>query len=42
VRATSVVMGALLGWLLLKEQLGALRVFAAALMVAGLVVIAAA
>ncbi|MEW5720827.1 MAG: DMT family transporter [Chloroflexota bacterium] len=39
VRATSVVMGALLGWLLLKEQLGALRVFAAALMVAGLMLI---
>ncbi|MBM3129538.1 MAG: hypothetical protein FJ009_13045 [Chloroflexi bacterium] len=42
VRATSVVMGALLGWLFLKEQLGALRVFAAALMVAGLVLIAVA
>jgi drug/metabolite transporter (DMT)-like permease len=40
VRATSVVMGALLGWLFLKEQLGALRVFAAALMVVGLVLIA--
>jgi drug/metabolite transporter (DMT)-like permease len=42
VRATSVVMGALLGWLFLKEQLGALRVFAAALMVVGLVLIAVA
>ena len=40
VRATSVVMGALLGWLFLKEQLGALRVFAAALMVVGLMLIA--
>jgi drug/metabolite transporter (DMT)-like permease len=42
VRASSVVMGALLGWLVLQEQLGALRVFAAGLMVAGLVVIAVA
>ncbi len=42
VRASSVVMGALLGWLLLKEQLGALRVFAAALMVVGLMLIAVA
>jgi drug/metabolite transporter (DMT)-like permease len=42
VRATSVVMGALLGWLFLKEQLGALRVFAAALMVVGLMLIAVA
>jgi drug/metabolite transporter (DMT)-like permease len=31
-----------LGWLFLKEQLGALRVFAAALMVVGLVLIAVA
>jgi drug/metabolite transporter (DMT)-like permease len=42
VRASSVVIGALLGWLLLKEQLGALRVFAAALMVVGLMLIAVA
>lgn len=40
VRASSVVMGALLGWLLLKESFGAARVFAAALMVVGLVLIA--
>jgi len=40
VRASSVVIGALLGWLLLKEQFGAVRVFAAALMVAGLLLIA--
>lgn len=40
VRATSVVMGALLGWLFLKEELGALRVFAAVLMVLGLALIA--
>jgi len=40
VRASSVVIGALLGWLLLKEQFGAARVFAAALMVAGLLLIA--
>ncbi len=40
VRASSVVIGALLGWLLLKEKLGAVRVFAAALMVVGLLLIA--
>ncbi|MBI5305051.1 MAG: EamA family transporter [Chloroflexi bacterium] len=40
VRATSVVMGALLGWLWLKEQFGAVRVFASALMVAGLAMVA--
>lgn len=39
VRASSVVIGALLGWLLLKESFGAVRVFAAALMVVGLVLI---
>ncbi len=42
VRATSVVMGALLGWLVLKEQLGAARVIAAATMVAGLLLMAGA
>ena len=40
VRATSVVMGALMGWLLLKEKFGAVRVFAAATMVAGLLLVA--
>lgn len=40
VRATSVVIGALFGWLLLKEKFGAVRVFAAVMMVAGLLVIA--
>ena len=40
VRASSVVIGALLGWLLLKESFGAVRVFAAALMVVGLLLIA--
>ena len=40
VRASSVVIGALLGWLLLKESFGAVRVFAAALMVVGLTLIA--
>ncbi len=40
VRASSVVIGALLGWLLLKEPFGAARVFAAALMVVGLLLIA--
>ncbi len=40
VRATSVVMGALMGWLLLKERFGAVRVFAAATMVAGLLLVA--
>jgi len=42
VRATSVVMGALMGWLVLKEKFGAVRVFAAATMVVGLLLIAAA
>jgi drug/metabolite transporter (DMT)-like permease len=42
VRATSVLIGALLGWLLLKEKFGALRVFAAATMVVGLMLIAVA
>lgn len=40
VRATSVVISALFGWLLLKERFGAVRVFAAALMVVGLGLIA--
>jgi len=40
VRATSVVISALFGWLLLKERFGAARVFAAALMVVGLGLIA--
>jgi drug/metabolite transporter (DMT)-like permease len=40
VRASSVVIGALLGWLLLKESFGAARVFAAALMVVVLLLIA--
>lgn len=40
VRATSVVIGALFGWLLLKEQLGALRVVAAGTMVVGLLMVA--
>jgi drug/metabolite transporter (DMT)-like permease len=40
VRATSVIIGALFGWLLLKEQLGAVRVFAAAVMVIGLAMVA--
>lgn len=40
VRASSVVIGALLGWLWLKESFGAARVFAAALMVAGMLLIA--
>lgn len=42
VRATSVVIGALFGWLLLKESLGAVRVFAAAMMVVGLMLLAVA
>ncbi len=42
VRATSVVIGALLGWWWLREKFGAVRVIAAATMVAGLVLIAAA
>jgi len=40
VRATSVVIGALFGWLLLKESFGAVRVFAAATMVMGLTLVA--
>lgn len=40
VRATSVVIGALMGWLVLKEKLGAVRVVAAAIMVVGLGLIA--
>lgn len=42
VRATSVVIGALFGWLLLKESFGAVRVFAAAVMVVGLTLVAVA
>lgn len=42
VRATSVVMGALFGWLLLKESFGPVRVFAALTMVAGLLLVAVA
>ncbi len=42
VRATSVLIGALFGWLLLKEGFGAVRVFAAALMVVGLTLVAVA
>jgi drug/metabolite transporter (DMT)-like permease len=42
VRATSVVIGALFGWLLLKESFGAVRVFAAATMVVGLTLVAVA
>ncbi len=42
VRATSVVIGALMGWLVLKEKFGAVRVFAAATMVVGLTLIAVA
>ncbi len=40
VRATSVVIGALLGWLVLKESFGVVRVLAAAIMVLGLLLIA--
>jgi len=40
VRATSVVMGAIFGWLLLKERFGGMRVFAAVLMVIGLTMLA--
>ncbi len=40
VRATSVVIGALFGWLLLKESFGPVRVLAAATMVVGLLLIA--
>ena len=42
VRATSVVIGALMGWLVLKEKFGAVRVFAAVTMVVGLLLIAVA
>lgn len=42
VRATSVVIGAMFGWLLLKEKFGAVRVFAAATMVVGLTLVAVA
>lgn len=42
VRATSVVMGAAFGWLLLKERFGGVRVLAAGLMVAGLTMLAVA
>jgi drug/metabolite transporter (DMT)-like permease len=42
VRATSVVIGALFGWLLLKEKFGAVRVFASVTMVAGLLLVAVA
>ncbi len=42
VRATSVVIGALFGWLLLREKFGGLRVIAAATMVVGLLMIATA
>ncbi|MCL5951725.1 MAG: DMT family transporter [Chloroflexi bacterium] len=42
VRATSVVIGALFGWLLLKESFGPIRVIAAAIMLVGLVLIAVA
>ncbi len=42
VRATSVVIGALFGWLLLKEKFGALRVIAAGVMVIGLLMVAVA
>lgn len=42
VRATSVVIGALFGWLLLKESFGPVRVLAAATMVVGLLLIAVA
>jgi drug/metabolite transporter (DMT)-like permease len=42
VRATSVVIGALFGWLLLKEKFGAVRVFAAGTMVVGLLLVAVA
>ncbi len=42
VRATSVVIGALFGWLLLREKFGALRVIAAAVMVVGLLMVAVA
>ena len=40
VRATSIVIGALLGWLALKEAFGVMRVIAAAIIVAGLAAIA--
>jgi drug/metabolite transporter (DMT)-like permease len=40
VRATSVIVGALLGWLWLKESFGAVRVIAAATMVTGLLLVA--
>jgi drug/metabolite transporter (DMT)-like permease len=40
VRASSVLIGALFGWLLLSERLGTIRVVAAAIMLAGLALIA--
>ncbi|MCL4393579.1 MAG: DMT family transporter [Chloroflexi bacterium] len=40
VRGTSVVIGALFGWLLLKERFGLVRVLAAATMVVGLALVA--
>ncbi len=40
VRASSVVIGALFGWLLLKEKLGIIRVTAAVVMVCGLLLLA--
>ena len=39
-RGTSVIIGALLGWLVLKESVGRVRVIGATLMVAGLALIA--
>ncbi len=42
VRASSVVIGALFGWLWLRERFGVVRVFAAATMVVGLALVAAA
>lgn len=42
VRATSVVIGAVFGWVLLREKLGLLRVVAAGIMVVGLGMIAVA
>jgi len=42
VRGTSVVLGALLGWLVLKERFGPVRLVAAGLMVVGLIVLAGA
>jgi drug/metabolite transporter (DMT)-like permease len=40
VRGTSVVIGALFGWVLLKERFGLVRVLAAATMVVGLTLVA--